>query len=755
MSEQEGTSKKTKIILYFFSFILLWEWIRPLEQLTDTGYTSFFLIFISISLAFSFFQVNTKIAVIVKCLFIIYSLNYFYYDDSFIAVFGAVFQELKVNFKIMYLGSWEQLTNPFRSILFYSLLWIMTYLIRYWLLKQQKIFMFFFTTLIYITVLDTFTEYDAKWAIVRVTVVGFSLLSMLTLLRMHEDDQQLLSRNWFRLLAMMIVISLISGFVGPKLAPQWPDPVPFLQSAAKKDQKEQGKRVGYSWDDSELGGPVIGNDELVFTAEVDKPHYWKIETKDYYTGKGWELITPSEAGMRVAPSDPIPILGYSHGVTLTKQQSVVEMAQQFPHIQYPYGVKYIDTNIMGSGVALSFSVNETTGKIVPIFEGRQVAVEQYTITYDHTAFKIEVLREQTDEHTEYLSRKNLYETEETEITDEASRALIQATIDYYTQLPESLPERTIQLAKEITEGKENWFDQAQAIETYFSSSGFTYDLKNVASPGDNDDYVDQFLFDTKQGYCDNFSTSMVVLLRANGIPARWTKGYTEGDYIGATPTGKKIYEVTNNHAHSWVEVLFPNVGWVPFEPTKGFSNNTEFITNTQMNEQPDSNEALEREQQEQEQQQRRERPQLEREKPNTVTAETISFKKIKQAVVDNWKVILLIGALLSILVLTIFKTRGKWLPTYYLIKFKNIKDASSLEKAMNLLLKQFARKGLVKEDGQTLRDFADTADHLLSTDEMTRFNARYEKYMYRGILTNDDLLELRKLWESLIIKART
>ena len=55
--------------------------------------------------------------------------------------------------------------------------------------------------------------------------------------------------------------------------------------------------------------------------------------------------------------------------------------------------------------------------------------------------------------------------------------------------------------------------------------------QNVAVPGENEDYVDQFLFDTKRGYCDNFSTSMAVLLRTLGIPTRWVKGYTGGEFL--------------------------------------------------------------------------------------------------------------------------------------------------------------------------------------------------------------------------------
>lgn len=84
--------------------------------------------------------------------------------------------------------------------------------------------------------------------------------------------------------------------------------------------------------------------------------------------------------------------------------------------------------------------------------------------------------------------------------------------------------------------------------------------------------MDYFLFDSKVGYCDNFSTSMVVLLRTLGIPARWTKGFTNGLRTGTDNQGNEEYSILNSHAHSWPEVYFPGFGWLPFEPTPSFAN---------------------------------------------------------------------------------------------------------------------------------------------------------------------------------------
>ena len=74
----------------------------------------------------------------------------------------------------------------------------------------------------------------------------------------------------------------------PKTGPTWADPVPFIQGVTGQDGSGNGqKSVGYSQDDSQLGGPFQGDNTLIFTASSRDRHYWRIETKDTYTSKGW------------------------------------------------------------------------------------------------------------------------------------------------------------------------------------------------------------------------------------------------------------------------------------------------------------------------------------------------------------------------------------------------------------------------------------------------------------------------------------
>jgi transglutaminase-like putative cysteine protease len=131
----------------------------------------------------------------------------------------------------------------------------------------------------------------------------------------------------------------------------------------------------------------------------------------------------------------------------------------------------------------------------------------------------------------------------------------------YLQLPRTIPRRVIDVAHEATSGAPSAYDKAAAVEMYLRTN-FTYSTHVAAIPPDRD-WVDYFLFDAQEGYCDYFATAMVVLLRAEGVPARVASGFAPGEFDPST--GVSI--VRENHAHSWVEAYFPRFGWITFEPS--------------------------------------------------------------------------------------------------------------------------------------------------------------------------------------------
>ena len=81
------------------------------------------------------------------------------------------------------------------------------------------------------------------------------------------------------------------------------------------------------------------------------------------------------------------------------------------------------------------------------------------------------------------------------------------------------------------------------------------------------DPLANFLFERKQGHCEYFASSMAVMLRSLGIPARLVNGFRTGEFNDLTSQ----YVVRASNAHSWVEVFFPGYGWIAFDPTPGAS----------------------------------------------------------------------------------------------------------------------------------------------------------------------------------------
>ena len=131
----------------------------------------------------------------------------------------------------------------------------------------------------------------------------------------------------------------------------------------------------------------------------------------------------------------------------------------------------------------------------------------------------------------------------------------------YLQLP-TLDARILPLAKQITANAATPYDQAAAMELYLRSR-FSYTLNLSGKPGG--DPLAHFLFETRAGHCEYFASAMTVMMRTLGVPAREVNGFLPGEYneLGGD------YIVRGSDAHSWVEVYFPENGWVTFDPTPG------------------------------------------------------------------------------------------------------------------------------------------------------------------------------------------
>jgi hypothetical protein len=133
----------------------------------------------------------------------------------------------------------------------------------------------------------------------------------------------------------------------------------------------------------------------------------------------------------------------------------------------------------------------------------------------------------------------------------------------YLRLPRLDP-RIPQLAGQISNSASNNYDKALAVEKYLKTRyGYTLQLPRteVADPLAN------FLFERKQGHCEYFASSMAVMLRTLGIPARVVNGFRSAEFNDLTGN----YVIRARDAHAWVEAYFPRYGWITFDPTPGGS----------------------------------------------------------------------------------------------------------------------------------------------------------------------------------------
>jgi transglutaminase-like putative cysteine protease len=133
----------------------------------------------------------------------------------------------------------------------------------------------------------------------------------------------------------------------------------------------------------------------------------------------------------------------------------------------------------------------------------------------------------------------------------------------YLGVPDSIGDDIIKLATNLTANAATPYEKAVKLQAWFTQSGrFTYSLD--APPRHQNGALRDFLFSSRTGYCEQFASSMALLARILGIPARVGMGYTAGTL---QPDGEWV--VRTKDAHAWPELYFAGVGWLRFEPTPG------------------------------------------------------------------------------------------------------------------------------------------------------------------------------------------
>ena len=717
----------SRFFMHACAFLLLLESLRPLIGITNVGRLDVFVIFIGICFTLSFFQ--TKWQIPIKIITILFIIHFLYYKNAFInpSWLTKLFYDISRNSSLLFQGNLLDISPVFPTLLFFLSFWFLSAFISFWMIHKKRGLLFLILTIIYITVFHNLHLYNANYAIIRTVVIGFFMLSLLRIERIKEMEHlQNYAREISKLLrplTIFIVLSATIAYFAPKFGPQWPNPMDFLKfNTSEASKKQEVSKIGYGLDDSQLGGPFKADPTIVFTAVTKNKQYWRVETKDFYTGKGWEI---SENQKKVSFKNKNDVVSwYEQNTKTEKTEATITMQKSYPHLTYPAGLVSVEAS-----TDVSYSVDPFSEKIYTMHGDSSTTVNSYKVTYEIPEFSIENLKavkaNESHETNPYFMAK-------------------------YTQLPESLPQRVRDLAVNLTNDKDNRYDKVLAIKDYFTDNSFIYETTNVLFPAKKQDYVDQFLFDTKSGYCNNFSTSMIVLLRSAGIPARWVKGYTEGTLdntlVGAE--GEDVYKITNDNAHSWVEVYFPGYGWIPFEPTKGFTNPYNFTNNTPA---PTIQNSEEINSQNVQTHQRNNEAKLKSLIEDTEEAPTKKITNSKNGF--SWWYVFLSMIPISIIGYILFTTRMKWITFFIILFYKYRKDVAVYNKAYSALLKQFARIGIPRGESQTFREYALHIDTLYNSADMQQLTFSYENAIYQKGQASVEWEKSVHLWEILMKKA--
>ncbi|GAA2913448.1 transglutaminase-like putative cysteine protease [Microbacterium keratanolyticum] len=278
---------------------------------------------------------------------------------------------------------------------------------------------------------------------------------------------------------------------------------------------------------------------LTLVTDATRAPYLRVATLSSFDGEVWHPDQTDSVALRTGFGAP----QWSEEVATTTQRSSVRVtgiSSTWLPVPYPA------TDIRGlDGVWRIMPSNRTV-----MTHGADAAGQTYTVD----ALDVSPTLEQVRAANAALPAPTTPE-------QEAANALLHA-------LPEDLPPIVAQLAAEVTGNADNDYDRLAALQTWFRA-GFRYSLETPVEEdfdGTGVEAVARFL-EERSGYCIHFAGAFALMARALDMPTRIVVGYLPGRESEEKQDGKPIYVVSSDQLHSWPEVYFDGIGWVPFEPT--------------------------------------------------------------------------------------------------------------------------------------------------------------------------------------------
>ncbi|MGI8728200.1 MAG: transglutaminase domain-containing protein [Solirubrobacterales bacterium] len=325
-----------------------------------------------------------------------------------------------------------------------------------------------------------------------------------------------------------------------------------------RDWELGGSHTSFEWEHSygPIDWPRTG--ETLFTVESEEAEYWRAEVLEGFDGRGW--IRSGGAGARVALGlGPAGIAGDPPSRWIQRARFSFE-GLEGSQVIAPGTALEVD------GISPSAMRRGDDGSIEvvgePLDGGSNYGVSAYAP--DPSAARTRAASERYDSVLSQYTGLSVPVAPgpsgaaaggRVEIPvwgSEASRELADG------QLSASPYSRMAALARRLVSDAPTAYDATLAVETHLRGN-YTYSER----PRDRPLPLDAFLFEDRIGYCQQFSGAMAAMLRMVGVPSRVATGFTPG----RKDSERGVFEVSDLDAHSWVEVYFNDVGWVPFDPT--------------------------------------------------------------------------------------------------------------------------------------------------------------------------------------------
>ena len=303
-----------------------------------------------------------------------------------------------------------------------------------------------------------------------------------------------------------------------------------------------GQPGGYNGFASTMDTSVRGalGDEVVMRVRAPAADFWRAQTFSTFDGRMW--FADDEVGtLRDGPQIDIPAAFGDVG-----EIYIGEAAVEYEDFIQTF---YIESDM--------------PNVIFGAYRPAEVIVDASVWTRNDGAIRASTVFIAGSVYT-VVSRRPIVDADQLRTQGNSGERLSEqgvAAFDRYLTVPATITQRTRDLATELASGHSTTYDIVRSYEDWMSRN-VEYDLL-APVPAAGTDAVDDFLFNTRLGFCEQIASALTIMLRTQGVPARLATGYASGqrDRIAG------VYEVRASDAHAWVEVWFPESGWQAFDPT--------------------------------------------------------------------------------------------------------------------------------------------------------------------------------------------